>query len=75
MTRILPMTSLVWPSCSTSTIEAPGVLEPVLDLGTLPAGGRSLVEGGLALFGSERGQGHGGILRRRSSGGVGESSI
>ena len=36
-----------------------GVLEPVLDLGPLPASGGGLLEGGLALFGGEGRKGHG----------------
>ena len=58
MTRILPMTSLRWPSLEDVDDRGAGVLEPVLDLGPLPAGGGGLVEGRLALFGGERGQSH-----------------
>ena len=58
-TRILPMTSLCWPSLEHVGDRGAGVLQPVLDLGPLPAGGGGLVEGRLALFGGERGQSHG----------------
>ena len=39
--------------------RGPGVLEPVLHLGPLPPGGGGLLEGRLALFGSERRKSHG----------------
>ena len=50
-----------------------GVLEPVLDLGPLAARGGGLLEGRLALFGGERGQSHGAVLRARESAGSGRS--
>ena len=58
LTRILPMTSLLLALLDHLGEGRPGVLEPVLDLGSLPPGGGCLVERSLALFGREGRQGH-----------------
>ena len=58
-TRILPMTSLRLALAQHVGDRGAGVLEPVLDLGTLPTGGGGLLERRLALFGRERRQCHG----------------
>ena len=57
-TRILPITSLCWPSVENLGDRGTRVLEPVLDLCALPARGGGLVERSLALLGSQLREGH-----------------